>query len=88
MIVEAEIINQPYSGQFKERIYDIPSRWNSQDWTWVKFTDADFAEWCGEFRGFARGVVVSTKYNSVLVLTSDYLSQLNCNSGDIIEYES
>jgi hypothetical protein len=88
MIVKAEIINQPYSGQFNERVYDIQSRWNSQDWTWVKFVENDFTEWCGEFRGQARGIALSAKYNIVLVLTSDYLYQLDCISGDIMEYES
>jgi hypothetical protein len=88
MIVKAEIISQPLSGKFDERIYDIPSRWNSQHWTWVKFINDDFTEWCGEFRGQAKGIALSTKYNIVLVLTSDYLYQLDCMSGDIMEFES
>jgi hypothetical protein len=37
MISTAEIINLPYSGQYEEKIYDISSPWNSQEWTWVKF---------------------------------------------------
>jgi hypothetical protein len=88
MIVKAEIISQPLSGKFDERIYDIPSRWNSQHWTWVKFVNDDFTEWCGEFKGQARGIALSTKSNIVLVLTSDYLYQLDCIGGDIMEYES
>ncbi|MDR4946072.1 hypothetical protein [Neobacillus cucumis] len=88
MITKAEIINQPFSGQYKERIYDIKSSWNSPDWTWVKFEDEDFNEWCGEFRGSPRGVAVSTKYKTVLVLTSDYLFQVDCDSGELTEYES
>jgi hypothetical protein len=28
MIIKAELIDQPYSGQFEERIYDIRSPWN------------------------------------------------------------
>jgi hypothetical protein len=88
MIVKAEIINQPYSGQFQERIYDIPSRWNSSNWTWVKFVDDDFNEWCGEFRGPARGVAVSAKNMHVLVLTSDYLYQLDAESREVINYAS
>lgn len=39
VITNAEIIDQPFSGQYKERIYDVTSPWNSQDWTWVKFED-------------------------------------------------
>jgi len=44
MIIKAEIIDQPYSGQYKEKIYDISSQWNSQMWTWVKFFDEDYTE--------------------------------------------
>ena len=88
MIIEAEIINQPCSGQYKERIYDISSPWNSQNWTWVKFKNEDLTEWCGEFRGLPRCVAISKKHNHILILTSDYLFQLDCLSGDLIEYES
>lgn len=88
MIIKAEIVSQPYSGQYIERIYDVSSPWNSGGWTWVKFTNEDFTEWCGEFRGSPRNVSVSFKYNQVLALTSDYLFQLDIYSGDIIEYES
>ena len=59
MINEAELINQPYSGQYEERIYDIPSTWNSQRWTWVEFFNDDFSEWCGVFRGSPRYVAIS-----------------------------
>lgn len=78
MIIKAEVINQPYSGEYNERIYDISSPWNSQSWAWIKFTNEDLTEWCGNFRGFPRDVAVSKKYNSVLVLTSDYLFKLDC----------
>ncbi|WP_019152405.1 hypothetical protein [Robertmurraya massiliosenegalensis] len=88
MITKAEIISQPISGKYKERIYDIESSWNSPNWTWVRFEDEDFNEWCGEFRGSPRGIAVSTKYKTVLVLTSDYLFQVDCDSGELTEYES
>ncbi|MFJ5625602.1 hypothetical protein ACIQD3_23670 [Peribacillus loiseleuriae] len=88
MITKADIINEPYSGQYKERIYDITSSWNSLNWTWVKFEDIDFNEWCGEFRGSPRAVALSKKHNKVLVLTSDYLFQVDCVSGELTEYES
>jgi len=88
MINEAKIINQPYSGQYEERIYDIPSSWNSQKWTWIKFSNEDFSEWCGEFRGSPRYVAISKKHNSILVLTSDYLYQLDRISEELIEYET
>ncbi len=87
MITKAEIINQPYSGQYREIIYDISSPWNSQSWTWIKFEDGDFNEWCGEFRGFPRAVALSKKFNIVLVLTSDYLFQIDCQSGELTNYE-
>ena len=34
--MKAEIINQPYSGKFEERIYDVESVWNPQSWTCIK----------------------------------------------------
>ncbi|MED5051287.1 hypothetical protein P9850_05340 [Anoxybacillus rupiensis] len=88
MITKAELINQPYSGQYKEKIYDISSPWNSQNWSWIKFTNDDLTEWCGNFRGFPRDVAISNKYNIVLVLTSDYLFKLDCFSEELVEYES
>ena len=88
MIIKAEVMNQPQSGEYKERIYDISSPWNSQDWTWIKFTNDDLTEWCGNFRGFPRDVSVSKKYISVLVLTSDYLYRLDSLSKKLVEYES
>ncbi|MBA2941971.1 hypothetical protein HZF08_27145 [Paenibacillus sp. CGMCC 1.16610] len=88
MIIKAEVINQPQSGECKERIYDISSLWNSQNWTWIKFTNDDLTEWCGNFRGSPRDVSVSKKYNSVLVLTSDYLYRLDSVSEKLVEYES
>lgn len=87
MICNAEIINQPYSGEYRERIFDISNPWNSQKWTWVKFED-ELETWCGEFRGAPKGVALSKKYNKVLILTTDYLYVLSCSKAEIIEYES
>jgi len=87
MITKAEIINQPISGEYNERIYDIESPWNSPNWTWVRFED-ESDRWCGEFRGKPRKVVLSTEHRKVLVRTSDYLYVLDCDSAEIIEYES
>jgi hypothetical protein len=87
MIEKAEIINQPYSGQLTERIYDNENAWNSQSWTWIKFIDNDLTEWCGQFRGFPREVAISKITNVVLVLTSDYLFQLNRVNGDLTKLE-
>lgn len=88
MIVNAEIICQPYAGEYSEKIYDIPSSWNSPNWTWVKFINEDYAEWCGEFRGVPREVAISKKYNIALILTSDYLYKIDCDSTELLEHES
>jgi hypothetical protein len=88
MIIKAEIIAQTYSGEYEERIYDNESAWNSQNWTSIKFTNEDYSEWCGIFRGASKDVAISEKAKSILVLTSDYLYQLNINNGDLIEIES
>lgn len=86
MIRDATIIEQPYSGIYRERIYDISSPWNSSEWTWVKFDD-DGEMWCGEFRGVAKGIGLSKRYNKVFILTSDYLYVLLCVNGELLEYE-
>ncbi len=44
--------------------------------------------WCGEFRGEYRGVAVSEKLGTVIVLTSDYMYVLDIITTNIIEYES
>ena len=86
--MKTEIINQPYSGEFKERIYDIDSHWNSQSWTWIKFTDENMIEIVGQFRGFPKNVKYSKNRNEIIVLTSDYVYRLNASDLNIIESES
>lgn len=87
VIYKAELISQPYSGEYKEKIYDVSSVWNSQEWTWVKFNSVDSEEWCGNFRGSPKDVAISPKYNLILVLTSDYLFELNCSTGELKEFD-
>jgi hypothetical protein len=87
MIIEAEIISQPYSGEYTERIYDNESAWNSQSWTFIKFTNDDYSEWCGQFRGFPKKVAISTIQDIILVLTSDYLFQLDRETGNLTDWE-
>lgn len=87
MIIEAEIINQPYSGEYEERIYDNDSHWNSQNWTWIKFKEDDANDWCGQFRGTPRKVSISRIYGKGLVLTSDYLYEIDLKTGDILNLE-
>ena len=65
MIIKAEIIAQPYSGKYVERIYDIKNQWNSSEWTWIKFLSDDLVEWCGEFRGLPGNVVISKRYKDL-----------------------
>ncbi len=87
MISRAEYIQQPYSGEYIEKIYDIKSPWNATDWTWIKFTEEDDI-WCGEFRGKYRGVSCSTTLGIIVVLTSDYMYVLDIYGGEIMEYYS
>ena len=87
MIIEAEIISQPYSGEYTERIYDNESAWNSQSWTYIKFINEDFTEWCGQFRGSPRQVAISIPKKNILVLTSDYLYQLDLETGNLTDFE-
>jgi hypothetical protein len=85
--LKTEIINQPYSGEFKERIYDIESPWNSQSWTWIKFTDENMIETVGQFRGFPKEVKYSESRNEIIVLTSDHIFRLNGSDLNLIETE-
>lgn len=87
MIIEAEIIKQPYSGEFEERIYDNESPWNSQHWTFVKFKEDNANDWCGQFRGAPRKVSISTIYGKGLVLTTDYLYEIDLKTGDMLKLE-
>lgn len=87
MIEKVEIISQPVSGKYEERIYDLQSSWNSQDWTWIRFTNEDLSEWCGVFRGYPKSAYLSKKYNVLLVLTSDYLFLLDRDNVDVIDFE-
>ena len=86
--MKADIINQPYSGEYEERIYDVESPWNSQSWTWIKFTDKNGFEKVGQFRGMPKEVKVSEPRNEIIVLTSDYIFRLDTTELDIIETES
>lgn len=86
MIHSAKHIDQPYSGQYVEKIYDITNPWNSSHWCWVKFADNN-DEWCGVFRGKYIGVSISHKLGIVVVLTTDYLYILDINTAKMIDYD-
>jgi len=83
MIKRLEIINQPFSGQFKERIYDTQNAWNSQNWTWIKVLEDNGFEWCGQFRGVLLSIGFSNKIKYLYILTSDNLYVLDKLGGDI-----
>ena len=87
MITNAEIISQPYSGEYLEKIYDVESAWNSQSWTFIKFTNDNSEQWCGQFRGEKRNVAISEISNRVLILTSDYLFSIDLTTGNLIEFD-
>ncbi len=84
MITNAEFINQPYAGIYEEKVFDTESNDNSQEWSWVRFTNDDGQEWCGQFRGFPIQTAVSETYCTILILTSDHFFQLNANDGQLI----
>lgn len=83
MILCAEHIHLPESGEYQEVIFDIKSSWNSQNWTWMKFSEENFNEWCGEFRGEYKGHGISEKHELIYVLTSDYLYMINQVDGQL-----
>ena len=85
MICKALHIEQPYSGEYIEKIYDIESPWNTADWTWIRMEEEKDV-WCGEFRGRYVGVVVSELWKLVVVLTSMYIYLLDIETGEMIEY--
>jgi len=82
--VKAEIINQPYSGEYKERIYDVKSPWNGREWTWIMFTDEYDVKTIGQFRGSPRTVKISKKKGEIVVLTTYHTYHLDIEL-DIIE---
>ena len=86
--MKTEIINQPYSGEYRERVYDVESPWNSQSWTWVKFTDKNLSVTVGQFRGMPTEVKYSEKLNEIIVLTSNYIFRLDASDLNVIETEN
>lgn len=85
MVICVEIINNPLSGVYQEVIYDIKSSWRSENWGFVKFTNDDYMEWCGQFRGTGLGVELSERYNNILILTTDAIYLLDRLTNKLIE---
>lgn len=86
MIKNVTVIDEPYSGEYEEIIYDFDDSYKSGDWSWIKFDEEDYS-WCGEFRGKSRGAVLSNKLGIVVILTSDYMYILDIKTKELIEYE-
>ncbi len=86
MILYIENIETPRSGEYEEFVYDIQTPWRSQQWTWLKFINDDYYEWCCEFRGDYRGHGISNKDEIIYVLTSNYLYLLKLDDGSMIKY--
>lgn len=87
MIVSGELTPRPLSGDYDERIYDREYLRKSDEWTWILFTNEDYFEWYGAFRGGYIAMEISGKYNSILVLTTCGLFHLDKNTGDIVSVE-
>lgn len=87
MICDLSHIEQPYSGEYEEKIYDINSSWNSGDWSWILFEKEDGHCFCGEFRGKYMGAVLSEKLAVIIVLTSDYLFILDLGTAKLLDYK-
>jgi len=86
MILSVDNIDIPASGKYDEVICDVQNPWKSQKWTWLKFMNDDYYEWCCEFRGDYGGHGISEKDNIIYVLTSDFLYLLNIDDGSIVSY--
>ena len=86
MIIYIENIDAPNSGEYEEIVYDIQTLWRSQEWTWLKFMNDEYYEWCCEFRGDYRGHGISNRDDVIYVLTSNYLYLLKLDDGSMIKY--
>jgi hypothetical protein len=52
MTVQADLVYQPTSGKYREKIFDIPKQdFTIRAWSWVLFTKSDGTEWVGSFHG-------------------------------------
>lgn len=83
MIINATIISKPDAGEFPEKIFDIQDPWNLDNWTWIKFEDEEYSEWCGQFRGSPKSVEIDNETNSIIVLTSAFFFMLDKRTGEL-----
>ncbi len=85
----AEFINQPTSGQFDEKSFDLDnSVWRSPHWCWVKFTTGSGQEWVGAFRGKSLKTSIANKISQVAVLTDYCICILDIDKREVIFSET
>lgn len=87
MIKEIKHISRPQSGDYEERFFDNESPWNSDNWSYIKFTEDDFSEWVGNFRGAFRSCAISINLKQSIILTSDYCYRLDNDKIEVIELD-
>lgn len=75
MIITAQTIRQPIAGSYKEMIFEAPS--SVEQWTWVKFEDAMYNEFVGQFPGASVTVALSENNELFYVLTDSFLFEVS-----------
>ncbi len=86
MIIGAEYIEMPESGQYREVVFDFNSHRHSSEWTWIKFEEDSSEPWCGEFRGEYLEAAISKKYNTAVVLTTAALYFIDIYERKVVDY--
>lgn len=74
MITTAQITGQPIAGSYKELIFKAPT--SAEQWTWVKFEDAVYNEFAGQFPGAPVTVALSKNNELFYVLTDSFLFEV------------
>lgn len=82
MIKKAEIIDKPLSGTYEEKIYGNLS----DNWIWIKFTDENYYEWCGQFNGDFVKVDISEHLKITYVATIFGIYLINSENYELIKY--
>jgi hypothetical protein len=85
--LKAERINQPTSGKYEEKVFDLNTEWKSQNWSWIKFTTEYEIEWIGVFRGEFENLAIAEKINQVAILTSGGLYILDIEQRETLYFE-